>query len=79
MAAAILAEAALSFPGVGVKPPTAIWGNMLQMAFPYLQMAPLLSIFPGLAIFMLVLAFNFVGDALRDVLDPRLGRTLGLR
>jgi peptide/nickel transport system permease protein len=72
MAYAIIAEAALSFLGLGVPPPTPTWGMMLRLAFPLLHQAPLLSIVPGLAIFLLVLAFNFVGDALRDVLDPRL-------
>jgi peptide/nickel transport system permease protein len=72
MGYAVLAEAALGFIGVGVQPPTPTWGNMLQEAFPLLQKQPLLSIVPGIAIFLLVLAFNFLGDALRDVLDPRL-------
>lgn len=72
MGYAVLTEAALGFIGVGVQPPTPTWGNMLQQAFPVLDQLPLLSIVPGLAIFALVLAFNFVGDALRDVLDPRL-------
>ncbi len=72
MGYAVLTEAALGFIGVGIQPPTPTWGNMLQQAFPMLEQQPLLSIVPGLAIFLLVLAFNFVGDALRDVLDPRL-------
>jgi peptide/nickel transport system permease protein len=72
MGYAVLTEAALGFIGVGIQPPTPTWGNMLQSAFPMLDQQPLLSIVPGLAIFFLVLAFNFVGDALRDVLDPRL-------
>jgi peptide/nickel transport system permease protein len=72
MAYAIMAEAALSFLGLGVPPPTPTWGMMLRLSFPLLRQAPLLSIVPGMAIFFLVLAFNFVGDALRDVLDPRL-------
>ena len=72
MGAAVLTEAALSFIGVGVQPPTPTWGNMLQQAYPFLERQPLLSIVPGLAIFALVLAFNLLGDALRDVLDPRL-------
>lgn len=72
MGYAVLAEAALGFIGVGVQPPTPTWGNMLQQAFPLLERQPLLSIVPGLAIFALVLAFNFLGDALRDVLDPRM-------
>ncbi len=72
MGYAVLTEAALGFIGVGIQPPTPTWGNMLQQAFPMLEQQPLLSVVPGLAIFLLVLAFNFVGDALRDVLDPRL-------
>ena len=69
---AILTEAALGFIGVGIQPPTPTWANMLQQAYPMLDQHPLLFVVPGLAIFVLVLAFNFVGDALRDVLDPRL-------
>lgn len=72
MGYAVFAEAALGFIGVGVQPPTPTWGNMLQQAFPLLERQPLLSIVPGLGIFALVLAFNFLGDALRDVLDPRM-------
>jgi peptide/nickel transport system permease protein len=72
MGYAVLTEAALGFIGVGIQPPSSTWGNMLQQAFPMLEQQALLSIVPGLAIFLLVLAFNFVGDALRDVLDPRL-------
>ena len=69
---AVLAEAALGFIGVGVTPPTPTWGNMLQAAFPFLEKQPALSVAPGVAIFLLVLAFNLLGDALRDILDPRL-------
>lgn len=72
MGYAILTEAALGFIGVGVRPPTPTWGNMLQQAFGHLERSAILSIAPGMAIFLLVLAFNVVGDALRDVLDPRL-------
>jgi peptide/nickel transport system permease protein len=72
MGYAVLTEAALGFIGVGVQPPTPTWGNMLQQAFPMLEQQPILSIVPGLAIFALVLAFNFIGDTLRDILDPRL-------
>ncbi len=72
MGYAVLVEATLGFIGVGIRPPTPTWGNMLYDAFPMLEQQPMLSIFPGLAIFLLVLSFNFVGDALRDVLDPRL-------
>ena len=72
MAYAVLTEAGLGFLGVGIQVPTPTWGNMLQYAFGYLAQDPILSIAPGVAIFLLVLGFNFVGDALRDVLDPRL-------
>lgn len=65
---AVLTEAALGFIGVGVQPPTPTWGAMLQQAFPHLEKQPLMSIVPGFAIFMLVLAFNFIGDSLRDIL-----------
>jgi peptide/nickel transport system permease protein len=71
---AILAEATLSFLGLGVQPPTPSWGVMLTAAQPYLGTAPWFAIAPGLAIFVTTLSFNLVGDGLRDVLDPRLGR-----
>lgn len=70
--AAILAEAGLSFLGLGIQPPTPSWGAMLNTARGYIQMSPWLAIVPGVAIFVTVLAFNFLGDALRDTLDPRL-------
>ncbi len=70
--AAILLEASLSFLGVGVKPPTPTWGGMLRHAFEVVDHAPWLTFTPGITIFLVVLAFNFVGDALRDTLDPRL-------
>lgn len=79
MSRAILAEASLSFLGLGVPPPTPTWGGMLNAGFGILDIAPWLSMFPGAAIFVTVLALNFVGDGLRDVLDPRLGRALGLK
>jgi peptide/nickel transport system permease protein len=72
VASAILLEASLSFLGVGVKPPTPTWGGMLRNAFETMDQAPWLTLSPGLAIFLVVLAFNFFGDALRDVLDPKL-------
>ena len=72
MGYAVLTEAALGFIGVGIQPPTPTWGAMLQQAFPLLARQALPSIVPGVAIFLLVLAFNLLGDALRDVLDPRL-------
>jgi peptide/nickel transport system permease protein len=67
---AILAESALSYLGVGVQPPTASWGNMLSHAQNYIFAAPLLALWPGLAILVTVLSFNFVGDAVRDTLSP---------
>ncbi len=72
MAYAVLAEAGLSFLGVGVPPPTPSWGSDLQFAFGFMNHQPLVAIVPGVAIFLLVLAFNLLGDGLRDVLDPRL-------
>jgi peptide/nickel transport system permease protein len=71
-AAAILTEAALSFVGLGAVPPTPSWGSMLQNGYPLLEQAPWLSLFPGLAIAITTLGFNFLGDGLRDVLDPKL-------
>jgi peptide/nickel transport system permease protein len=70
MGGAILAEAALSFLGLGVQPPTPSWGTMLNYGRGHLLDAPHLTIFPGLAIALLVLGFNFLGDGLRDRLDP---------
>jgi len=69
---AILGESALSFLGLGIQPPTPSWGNMLQRAQEYIWNAPHLAIFPGVFIFLTVLSFNFLGDGLRDALDPRL-------
>lgn len=71
MAGAIIAEASLSFLGLGVQPPTPSWGSMLDGGRAHLFDAPHLTIFPGLAIALLVLGFNFLGDGLRDRLDPR--------
>jgi peptide/nickel transport system permease protein len=71
MAGAIIGEASLSFLGLGVQPPTASWGTMLDAGRSHLFDAPHLTIVPGLAIALLVLGFNFAGDALRDRLDPR--------
>lgn len=71
MAGAILAEATMSFLGLGVPPPTASWGAMLNDGRAHLFDAPHLVIFPALAVMFAVLSFNFIGDALRDVLDPR--------
>src|SRR5947209_17290933 len=71
MAAAIIGEAALSFLGLGVQPPTPSWGTMLNGGRAHLLDAPHLTVFPGLAIAVLVLGFNFLGDGLRDWVDPR--------
>jgi peptide/nickel transport system permease protein len=71
VANAILTEAYISFLGLGVRQPTATWGNMLEDANRYLETAPWLWFFPGLMILLTVLAINFVGDGLRDALDPR--------
>lgn len=73
LSTAILSEAALSFLGLGTQPPEASWGGMLNTSRQYLDLAPWLSIFPGAAIMIVVLGFNFLGDGLRDVLDPRIG------
>jgi peptide/nickel transport system permease protein len=70
-AAAIIAEASLSFLGLGQQPPAPSWGSMLNVAKNYVDNAPWMAIWPGLAIFVLVLAFNVLGDGLRDALDPR--------
>lgn len=70
MGSAILAEAALSFLGLGVQPPDPSWGTMLSYGRAHMLEAPHLTIFPGLAIAILVLGFNFLGDGLRDALDP---------
>ena len=72
MPTAILAEAGLSFLGLGVQPPTPSWGAMLNTAKGYLQQDPWMAIAAGTAIFVTVLGFNFLGDAVRDALDPRL-------
>jgi peptide/nickel transport system permease protein len=71
MAGAILAEASLSFLGLGVQPPTPSWGTMINGGRVHLIDAPHLTVFPGVAIALLVLGFNFLGDGLRDALDPR--------
>jgi peptide/nickel transport system permease protein len=71
VANAILSEAYISFLGLGVQPPTATWGNMLDGANNYLESAPWLWFFPGLLILLTVLSINFLGDGLRDALDPR--------
>lgn len=76
VANAILSEAYVSFLGLGVQPPTASWGNMLENSYRYLESAPWMWIFPGLLVLTTVLSINFIGDGLRDALDPRSSRTL---
>ncbi len=71
IAAAVIAEASLSFLGLGQQPPAPSWGSMLNTAKNYVDSAPWMAVWPGLAIFLLVLAFNLLGDGLRDALDPR--------
>ncbi|MDB5764588.1 MAG: diguanylate cyclase [Herminiimonas sp.] len=71
IAAAIIAEASLSFLGLGQQPPAPSWGSMLNTAKNYVDNAPWMAIWPGLSIFLLVLSFNLLGDGLRDALDPR--------
>lgn len=71
IATAIIAEASLSFLGLGQQPPHPSWGSMLDTARAYMEQAPWMAIWPGMAIFILVLAFNLMGDGLRDALDPR--------
>jgi dipeptide transport system permease protein len=72
---AILDAAALGFLGLGAQPPTPEWGSMLASALEFIQRAPWVVTFPGLAILITVLAFNLTGDGLRDALDPRLRRS----
>jgi peptide/nickel transport system permease protein len=71
VAAAIIAEASLSFLGLGQQPPAASWGSMLNVAKNYLSQAPWMAVWPGTAIFLVVMGFNLLGDGLRDSLDPR--------
>ena len=78
MAGAVLAEATLSFLGLGVPPPTASWGSMLNDARSHLFDSPHLVFFPAMAVMLCVLAFNFIGDALRDWMDPRTRMSAGL-
>ena len=78
MAGAVLAEATLSFLGLGIPPPAASWGSMLNDARSHLFDAPHLVVFPALAVMLCVLSFNFLGDALRDYLDPRTRLSIGL-
>jgi peptide/nickel transport system permease protein len=76
VAQAILLESALSYLGLGIQPPAASWGNMLSNAQAYLWDNPLLPFYPGLLILLSVLAYNFLGDALRDALDPQSGKVV---
>jgi peptide/nickel transport system permease protein len=78
MAGAVLAEATLSFLGLGVPPPAPSWGSMLNDARSHLFDAPHLVVFPAIAVMLCVLSFNFLGDALRDYLDPRTRMSVGL-
>jgi peptide/nickel transport system permease protein len=71
IASAVIAEASLSFLGLGQQPPDPSWGSMLNTAKNFMEDAPWMAVWPGLAIFILVLAFNLLGDGLRDALDPR--------
>ena len=77
MASAILLEAALSFIGLGAQPPTPSWGSMISDGRDFLRTAPWISVFPGLAIGLVVLGFNLFGDGLRDAMDPRLRGSRG--
>ena len=72
LSVAILLESALSFLGLGVQPPNPSWGNMLSSSRKVMILAPWTAIYPGLAIVVLVLGFNLLGDGLRDIMDPRL-------
>jgi ABC-type dipeptide/oligopeptide/nickel transport system permease subunit len=74
LGASIMAESSLSFLGLGAQPPTASWGSMISNGIDYLRVAPWLSLFPGIVVTLTVLGFNLLGDALRDLSDPKLGR-----
>lgn len=76
---AVLAEASLSYLGVGIRPPAPTWGGMLSEGFPLVSFNPWLSVVPGLLISLLILGLNFLGDGLRDVLDPRLRSSLAMK
>ena len=78
MAGAVLAEATLSFLGLGLPPPAASWGGMLNDARSHLFDSPHMVVFPAIAVMLCVLSFNFIGDALRDYLDPRTKLLIGL-
>jgi len=74
MGSAIIAEAGLSYLGLGAKPEDPSWGSMLHIAQAYLNTNPTLALWPGIAIFAVVLGFNLLGDGVREVLDPKLYR-----
>jgi ABC-type dipeptide/oligopeptide/nickel transport system permease subunit len=74
LGASIMAESSLSFLGLGAQPPTASWGSMISGGIDYLRVAPWLSLAPGIVVTLTVLGFNLLGDALRDMSDPKLGR-----
>lgn len=74
LGASIMAESSLSFLGLGAQPPTASWGSMISSGIDYIRVAPWLSLVPGIVVTLTVLGFNLLGDALRDMSDPRLGR-----
>lgn len=76
LGASIITESTLSFIGCGVQPPNAAWGSMVEEGFSLIRVYPYLSIYPGLAILLVVLAFNMFGDGLRDALDPRISKSL---
>ena len=72
LGSAIMLESTLSFLGIGIQLPTASWGNMVSDGYSYIFMKPLLAFVPGICITLTVVAFNIIGDSLRDALDPRL-------
>jgi len=78
MAGAVLAEATMSFLGLGIAPPTASWGSMLNDARAHLFDAPHMVLVPAITVMLAVLSFNFIGDALRDYMDPRSRMEVGL-
>jgi len=75
LGASIMAESSLSFLGLGAQPPHPSWGSMISGGLDYLRVAPWLSLAPGIVVTLTVLGFNLVGDALRDLYDPKLGRS----
>lgn len=72
MSLVIMTEAGLSFLGVGISPPTPTWGNMIRDGFTFITLKPSLALYPGIALTILVIALNLLGDALRDAVDPHL-------